>query len=67
MHGPRDLSAATSAVNSSELITDAEPLSVATSAIAPLDTALKHVGKIVQMGDQIAQVRFCLSSEVGLC
>jgi hypothetical protein len=59
MRGPRGLSAATSAVNSSELATDAatsEPVSVAVDAIAPLDTALKYVGKIVQMGDQIAQV-----------
>jgi hypothetical protein len=44
------LSAATSTVNSSELATDAatsEPVRVTADAIAPLDTALKYVGKIV--------------------
>jgi hypothetical protein len=46
-------------VNSSEVAIDvatSEGLGIAADAIAPLNTVLNYVGKIVQMGDQIAQV-----------
>jgi hypothetical protein len=63
MHDPRGMSAATSVVDSSQSAFDAttsQTASTAADAIAPLNTALLYVGKIVQIGDQIAQVGPCL-------
>jgi hypothetical protein len=59
MHGPRGLSTVTNIVDSSQSAIDVASsgtLGVAGDAITPLGTAIKFVDKIVQLGDQIAQV-----------